>query len=55
MHISGRLASCRAALEYVPLFTRFLARLACHRMAEAFPTEAEAKNFARSKLGEVDN
>jgi hypothetical protein len=25
------------------------------RLAEVFPTEAEAKNFARSKLGEVDN
>ena len=24
-------------------------------VAEAFPTEAEAKNFARSKFGEVDN
>ena len=25
------------------------------RMAETFPTEAEAKNFARSKLAEVDD
>jgi hypothetical protein len=25
------------------------------QMAEAFPTEAEAENFARSKFGEVDN
>jgi hypothetical protein len=25
------------------------------RVAEAFPTEAEAKSFARFKLGEVDN
>jgi hypothetical protein len=25
------------------------------RMTEAFPTEAEAKNFARSKLREVDD
>jgi hypothetical protein len=24
-------------------------------VAEAFPTEVEAKNFARSKFGEVDN